>query len=81
MLDERRKWQIGCRLNAMNRIIPKKESELEMISSHLPEIAGEFPNSPRVLQLMYEGYKLKNDLKNLYLEFENLESELNENQF
>jgi hypothetical protein len=79
MLDERRKWQIGCRLNAMNRIIPKKESELEMISSHLPEIAGEFPNSPRVLQLMYEGYKLKNDLKNLYIEFENLESELNEN--
>lgn len=79
MLDERRKWQIGCRLNAMNRIIPKKESELEMISSHLPEIAGEFPNSPRVLQLMYEGYKLKNDLKNLYVEFENLESELNEN--
>lgn len=78
MLDERRKWQIGCRLNAMNRIIPKKESELEMISSHLPEIAGEFPNSPRVLQLMYEGYKLKNDLKNLYIEFENLESELNE---
>lgn len=79
MLDERRKWQIGCRLNAMNRIIPMKESELEMISSHLPEIAGEFPNSPRVLQLMYEGYKLKNDLKNLYVEFENLESELNEN--
>jgi hypothetical protein len=79
MLDERRKWQIGCRLNAMNRIIPKKESELEMISSHLPEIAGEFPNSPRVLQLMYEGYKLKNDLKNLYIEFENLNSELNEN--
>lgn len=79
MLDERRKWQIGCRLNAMNRIIPKKESELDMISSHLPEIAGEFPNSPRVLQLMYEGYKLKNDLKNLYLEFENLNSELNEN--
>jgi hypothetical protein len=79
MLDERRKWQIGCRLNAMNRIIPKKESELEMISSHLPEIAGEFPNSPRVLQLMYEGYKLKNDLKNLYVEFENLNSELNEN--
>jgi len=79
MLDERSKWQIGCRLNAMNRIIPKKESELEMISSHLPEIAGEFPNSPRVLQLMYEGYKLKNDLKNLYIEFENLESELNEN--
>ena len=39
MLDERRKWQIGCRLNAMNRIIPKKESELEVISSHLPEIA------------------------------------------
>ena len=79
MLDERRKWQIGCRLNAMNRIIPKKESELDMISSHLPEIAGEFPNSPRVLQLMYEGYKLKNDLKNLYVEFENLNSELNEN--
>jgi hypothetical protein len=79
MLDERRKWQIGCRLNAMNRIIPKKESELEMISSHLPEIADEFPNSPRVLQLMYEGYKLKNDLKNLYIEFENLNSELNEN--
>jgi hypothetical protein len=79
MLDERRKWQIGCRLNAMNRIIPKKESELEMISSHLPEIAGEFPNSPRVLQLMYEGYKLKNDLKNLFVEFENLNSELNEN--
>jgi hypothetical protein len=79
MLDERRKWQIRSRLNAMNRIIPKKESELEMISSHLPEIAGEFPNSPRVLQLMYEGYKLKNDLKNLYIEFENLESELNEN--
>ena len=79
MIDERRKWQIGCRLNAMNRIIPKKESELEMISSHLPEIAGEFPNSPRVLQLMYEGYKLKNDLKNLYIEFENLNSELNEN--
>ena len=79
MLDERRKWQIGCRLNAMNRIIPKKESELENISSHLPEIAGEFPNSPRVLQLMYEGYKLKNDLKNLYVEFENLNSELNEN--
>ena len=79
MLDERRKWQIGCRLNAMNRIIPKKESELETISSHLPEIAGEFPNSPRVLQLMYEGYKLKNDLKNLYIEFDNLESELNEN--
>jgi hypothetical protein len=79
MLDERRKWQIGCRLNAMNRIIPKKESELEMISSHLPEIAGEFPNSPRVLQLMYDGYKLKNDLKNLYVEFENLNSELNEN--
>jgi hypothetical protein len=79
MLDERRKWQIGCRLNAMNRIIPKKESELEVISSHLPEIAGEFPNSPRVLQLMYEGYKLKNDLKNLYIEFENLNSELNEN--
>jgi hypothetical protein len=79
MLDERRKWQIGCRLNAMNRIIPKKESELEMISSHLPEIAGEFPNSTRVLQLMYEGCKLKNDLKNLYIEFENLKSELNEN--
>ena len=79
MLDERRKWQIGCRLNAMNRIIPKKEYELENISSHLPEIESEFPNSPRVLQLMYEGYKLKNDLKNLYIEFENLESELNEN--
>jgi hypothetical protein len=79
MLDERRKWQIRSRLNAMNRIIPKKESELEMISSHLPEIASEFPNSPRVLQLMYEGNKLKNDLKNLYIEFENLESELNEN--
>lgn len=79
MIDERRKWQIGSRLNAMNRIIPKKELELEMISSHLPEIASEFPNSPRVLQLMYEGYKLKNDLKNLYIEFENLESELNEN--
>ncbi len=79
MLDERRKWQIGCRLNAMNRIIPKKESELEMISSHLPEVVSEFPNSPRVLQLMYEGYKLKNDLKNLYVEFENLNSELNEN--
>ena len=79
MLDERRKWQIGCRLNAMNRIIPKKESELENISSYLPEVASEFPNSPRVLQLMYEGYKLKNDLKNLYIEFENLESELNEN--
>jgi hypothetical protein len=79
MIDERRKWQIGCRLNAMNRIIPKKESELENISSHLPEVASEFPNSPRVLQLMYEGYKLKNDLKNLYIEFENLESELNEN--
>lgn len=79
MLDERRKWQIGCRLNAMNRIIPKKEAELEVISSHLPEIAGEFPNSPRVLQLMCEGYKLKNDLKNLKIEFENLNSELNEN--
>jgi hypothetical protein len=79
MLDERRKWQIRSRLNAMNRIIPKKESELEMISSHLPEVASEFPNSPRVLQLMYEGNKLKNDLKNLYIEFENLESELNEN--
>ncbi len=79
MLDERRKWQIRSRLNAMNRIIPKKESELEMISSHLPEIASEFPNSPRVLQLMYEGNKLKNDLKNLYVEFENLNSELNEN--
>lgn len=79
MLDERRKWQIECRLNAINRIIPKKEYELEMISSHLPEIAGEFPNSPRVLKFMYDGYKLKNDLKNLYVEFENLESELNEN--
>jgi hypothetical protein len=79
MLDERRKWQIGCRLNAMNRIIPKKESELETISSHLPEVVSEFPNSPRVLQLIYEGYKLKNDLKNLYIEFDNLESELNEN--
>ena len=79
MLDERRKWQIECRLNAMNRIIPKKELELEVISSHLPEIAGEFPNSPRVIQLMYEGYILKNDLKNLYVEFKNLESELNKN--
>jgi hypothetical protein len=78
MLDERRKWQIGCRLNAMNRIIPKKESELEIISSHLPEIESEFPNSPRLLELMYEGYKLKNDLKKLYLEFEILNSELNE---
>ena len=77
-MDERRKWQIGCRLNALDRIIPKKESELENIASHLPEIAGEFPNSPRVLQLMYEGYKLKNDLKTLKEEYSNLKLVLNE---
>ena len=79
MIEIRRKWQIVSRVNALNRIIPNKESELEMISSHLPEITSEFPNCPRVLQLMYEGYKLKKDLKNLYQEFEILNSELNEN--
>lgn len=79
MIEIRRKWQIVSRVNALNRIIPNKESELEMISSHLPEIISEFPNCPRVLQLMYEGYKLKKDLKNLYQEFEILNSELNEN--
>ena len=77
-MDERRKWQIGCRINALDRIIPKKESELENIASHLPEVASEFPNSPRVLQLMYDGYKLKNDLKNLNEEYSNLKLELNE---
>lgn len=51
---------------------------MENIASHLPEVASEFPNSPRVLQLMYDGYKLKNDLKNLKEEYSNLKLELSE---